>query len=79
MRWLYANENSLKGIPESHEYIRSRPHPSSLFSPTSPLQPTQLPKASPVFTTPNIQNERPRMQLRHLLPVPCRLLPVPCM
>ncbi|KUM62172.1 hypothetical protein ACN42_g4933 [Penicillium freii] len=66
-------------IPESHEYIRSRrhPHPSPLFSPTSPL-PTQLPKASPVFTTPNIQNERPRMQLRLLLPVPCRLLPVPC-
>ncbi|KAJ5400015.1 hypothetical protein N7465_010504 [Penicillium sp. CMV-2018d] len=36
-------------IPESHEYIRSRPHPSPLFSPTSPL-PTQLPKASPATT-----------------------------
>ncbi|KAJ5877688.1 hypothetical protein N7455_001153 [Penicillium solitum] len=36
-------------ISESHEYIRSRPHPSSLFSPTS-LQPTQLSKASPATT-----------------------------
>ncbi|KAJ5411575.1 uncharacterized protein N7487_005934 [Penicillium crustosum] len=65
-------------IPESHEYINKVPAPLSLSSPTS-LQPTQLSKASPVFTTPNIQNERPRMQLRHLLPVPCRLLQLPCM